>query len=128
VVIGRHVERLRFLDVLLSNQPALAPEESFYQRMLAGDPDEAAHQAEAFLKDQPLATYYDEVAIRGLVLAQQDVKRGVLDQERRLQIKEAVEGVIDDLSDHPDALQTAAETAGADDAASVVSPEKAGAQ
>ena len=38
VVIGRHVERLAFLDVMLGDQPALAPAELFYQRMLAGDP------------------------------------------------------------------------------------------
>src|SRR5271165_3161329 len=42
VVLGRHVEHLQFLEVLLGDQPALAPEESFYQRMLADDPDEAA--------------------------------------------------------------------------------------
>ena len=128
VVLGRHVEHLQFLDVLFGNQPALAPEESFYQRMLAGDPDEAAHQAEAFLKDKSLATYYDEVAIRGLVLAQQDVKRGVLDQERRLQIKEAVEGVIDDLSDHPDAAQAPSTTEGSGGSSSAVTPEEEGAQ
>jgi predicted PurR-regulated permease PerM len=103
VVIGRHVEHLQFLDVLFGNQPALAPEESFYQRMLAGDPDEAAHQAETFLKDKSLADYYDEVALKGLALAQMDVERGVLDHEKRVQIKEAVEGLIDDLSNHQDA-------------------------
>jgi hypothetical protein len=57
-VLGWHVEHLRFLEVLLWGRPALAPEESFYQRVLAGDPDEAAHQAEAFLKDKPLPVYY----------------------------------------------------------------------
>ena len=41
VVLGRHVERLEFLDVILGDRPALTPVESFYQRMLAGDPDEA---------------------------------------------------------------------------------------
>ena len=106
VVLGRHVEHLRFLDVLFGNQPALAPEESFYQRILAGDPDEAAHQAEALLKDRSLAAYYDEVAIKGLALAQQDVRRGVLDHERRVQIKEAVEGLLDDLSNYQDPVPT----------------------
>ena len=72
--------------------------------MLADDPDEAAHQAEAFLKDKPLSVYYDEVAIRGLALAQHDVNRGMLDHAHRVRIKEAVEWVIDDLSDHDDAL------------------------
>jgi predicted PurR-regulated permease PerM len=113
VVIGRHVEHLQFLDVLLGDRPALAPEESFYQRMLAGDPDEAAHQAEEFLKQKPLSAYYDEVAIKGLALAQLDVNRGVLDHERRVQIKETVDGVIDDLADHGD-LSPAAKTEGQD--------------
>jgi len=102
VVLGRHVETLQFLEVLLGDRPPLAPEESFYQRLLANDPDEAAHQAEAFLKDKPLAAYYDEVAIKGLALAQLDVDRGALDHANRVRIKEAVEWVIDDLSDHVD--------------------------
>ncbi len=100
VVLGRHVARLEFLDVVLGDEPALTLEESFYQRMLAGDPDDAAHQAEAFLKGKPLSAYYDEVAIKGLALAQWDASHGELNHERRAQIKEAVEGVIDDLSDH----------------------------
>jgi predicted PurR-regulated permease PerM len=104
VVLGRHVDRLEFLQVLLGNQPALAPEESFYQRILAGDPDEAADQAEEFLKDNSLSAYYDDVAIRGLALAQLDVNRGTLDHRQRVQIKEAIDGVIDDLSDHDDAM------------------------
>ena len=129
VVLGRHVEHLQFLEVLLGDRPPLAPEESFYQRMLADDPDEAAHQAEAFLKDKPLSVYYDEVAIRGLALAQLDVNRGALDHTHRVRIKEAVEWVIDDLSDHDDA---AAPTLEADDEgepeaptlAPVLSPEE----
>ena len=100
VVLGRHVERLQFLEVLLGDQPALAPEEAFYQRMLAGDPDEAARQAEEFLKTEPLSAYYDEVAIGGLTLAQFDVNRGALGHDHRVRIKEAVDGLIDNLADH----------------------------
>ena len=109
VVLGRHVERLGFLDILLGDRPALALEEGFYQRVLAGDPDEAAYQAEEFLKSKPLSAYYDEVAIKGLALAQLDMNRGGLDHERRVQIKEAVDGVIDDLSDHDDTSPTVAQ-------------------
>ena len=50
VVLGRHIERLEFLDVLLGDRPALTPVESFYQRMLAGDADEAQDQAELLLQ------------------------------------------------------------------------------
>ena len=109
VVLGRHVEHLQFLEVLLGDQPALALEERFYQCMLAGDPDEAAQQAEAFLKDNPLSVYYQEVAIKGLALAQLDVNRGALDHARRVRIKEGVDWVIDDLSDHDDGPASALE-------------------
>jgi predicted PurR-regulated permease PerM len=126
VVLGRHVEHLQFLEVLLGDRPPLAPEESFYQRILADDPDEAAHQAEAFLKDKPLSAYYDEVAIRGLALAQNDVNRGALDHAHRVRIKEAVEWVIDDLSDHDDATAPTLEEGANEVAAlpSVLSPEE----
>lgn len=100
VVLGRHVERLQFLDVLLGDRPALSPGESFYQRMLAGDPDEVARQAELYLKDKPLADYYDSVAMAGLALAQRDVNRGVLAHDRQLEIREAVAGMVEDLSGH----------------------------
>ena len=105
VVLGRHVERLEFLNIALGDKPALSPEESFYQRMLAGDSDEAAQQAEEFLKKEPLSVYYDQIAVRGLALAQLDVNRGALDHERRVQLKEAVDGVIADLSEHDDIAQ-----------------------
>src|SRR6202022_3347921 len=49
VVVGRHVDRLQFLDVLLGNEPALTPPQLVYQRMLAGDPIEASQQAQTFL-------------------------------------------------------------------------------
>jgi len=109
VVLGRHVEHLQFLTVLLGDQPALAPEQSFYQRVLAGDPDDAAHQAEEFLKNQPLSAYYDQVAIQGLALAQLDVNRGILNHEQRVRLKAAIDDIIDDLSDHGDASVAAVE-------------------
>ena len=65
VVLGRHVERLEFLDVMFGDRPALSPPEIFYQRMLAGDPAEAVDKAEEFLKERPLSTYYDDVALPG---------------------------------------------------------------
>jgi predicted PurR-regulated permease PerM len=102
VVLGRHVEHLQFLEVLLGDQPALAPEETFYQRILADDPDEASHLAEEFLKENSLSAYYDQIAIRGLALAQLDVNRGVLDHDHRVRIKAAVGGLIDNLSDYVD--------------------------
>jgi len=104
VVLGRHVPQLKFLEVALGDRPALAPEESLYQRLLAGDPAEAAAQAEEQLKLQPLSAFYDEVMIRALALAQEDVRRGVLGGEQQAHIRAAVDEVLDDLSEHDDAV------------------------
>lgn len=100
VVVGKHVEALQFLDVLLGDQPPLAVEQSFYLRMLAGDPDEAAENAESYLRQNTLADYYDEVAMRALVLAQRDAQRGALDADRIGKIKETIRGLIENLAHH----------------------------
>lgn len=102
VVLGRHVDRLEFLDVMFGDRPALSPPEIFYQRMLAGDPTEAAEKAEEFLKERSLSSYYDEVALKGLQLAQADAERGVLDAERATKIRDAVSEFANDLSDQDD--------------------------
>jgi predicted PurR-regulated permease PerM len=104
VVIGRHVKRLEFLDVLLGDRPALTPVESLYQRMLAGDPDEAATQAEQLLRDRSLSTYYDDVALCSLRMAASDAARGVLAPERQLRMRDAMTGLLDDLEVHDDVL------------------------
>ena len=104
VVLGRHVERLEFLDVMFGDRPALIPPEIFYQRMLAGDPTEAAEKAEEFLKERSLSSYYDEVALKGLQLAQVDAERGALDDERLTKIRDAVDEFTNNLSDQDDRL------------------------
>lgn len=102
MVLGRHIERLEFLHVILGDEPALTPEQSFFQRMLAGDAHEAADQAEKFIKENSLCRYYDEIAVPGLLLARLDVQRGALDSARLKRMKETVEELVDDLADHED--------------------------
>ena len=103
VVLGRHVHRLEFLDVMLGDRPALTPPESFYQRMLAGDPDEVIDQADLLLKERTLTSYYDEVALKGLQLAAADAARGALKQDRLVGVRNAVTALIEEMSDHEDA-------------------------
>jgi predicted PurR-regulated permease PerM len=102
VVLGRHVERLEFLDVMFGDRPVLSPPEIFYQRMLAGDPTEASDKAEEFLKERSLSSYYDDVALRGLQLAQADDERGALTQERLIKIRDAVAEFAGNLADRDD--------------------------
>jgi predicted PurR-regulated permease PerM len=102
VVIGRHVDRLQFFDVLLGNEPALTPPELVYQRMLAGDPVEASQQAQTYLKGASLEDYYDTILLNGLRLAEADARLGRLDPDRIGRILATVTEVVDDLDAHED--------------------------
>jgi predicted PurR-regulated permease PerM len=102
LVLGRHVRRLEFLDVLLGDQPALTPIENFYQRALAGDPDEAIEQAEVLLRERSLSAYYDEVAIKGLQLAANDVVRGSVTETQLARIEATTNDLVDGLDGYDD--------------------------
>jgi predicted PurR-regulated permease PerM len=99
VVLGRHVGRLAFIDVMLGDEPALSPPQIFYQRMLAGDPSEAILQAREFLRERALSTYYDEVALEALRLAHEDVARGRLTPERQEVLRGSMGELIAKLDD-----------------------------
>ena len=107
VVLGRHVDRFKFLDIMLGDQPPLTPPELAYQRMLAGDSDEAAEQAEEFLQDGLLLTYYEKVLVEALKLAQEDAERGLLDNERMTWVRDTVIEILDDLRTHEDKVDVA---------------------
>ena len=100
VVLGRHVDRMAFLDVMLGDRPPLTVAEGFYQRLLAGDAAEATEQAELFLKDHSLATFYDEVAVKGLALAQIDLTRGALDPAALARIEATTAELVEELAEH----------------------------
>jgi predicted PurR-regulated permease PerM len=102
VVLGRHVENLQFLDVMFGDRPPLSPPQLFYQRMLAEDPAEALDNAEQFLKEMTLVTYYDEVALKGLKLAQADLNRDALDALHVQRIRDSVIELVKELDDHED--------------------------
>jgi hypothetical protein len=102
VVLGRHVQRLEFLEVMLGDQPALTPVQSLYQRLLAGDADEAREQAEVTLKEQPLAAWYDEVVVGALRAAAEDVDSGILRGGRLARFRETIRDVVEDLESWKD--------------------------
>ncbi len=98
-VLGRHVEGLGFFEVLLGDEPALTPQQRFYQRALTGDAAEATYHAELCLKDQSLENYLHTVALSGLKLAERDSHRGTLDAEQAKRIEHTVREMLDNLAD-----------------------------
>jgi predicted PurR-regulated permease PerM len=102
VVVGRHIEQLAFLQVLLGDRPALTKSETFYQRLLGGDTDDLLEQAEEALKETSLSAYYDEVAMPGLELAARDLARGVLTDPQLQRIFETVAALVAEIGSQPD--------------------------
>ena len=134
VVLGRHVPSFEFLDVMFGNKPVLQPHQQLYQRLLAGDPDEATDRAEEFLQDHDLIAFYESVALPALTLGEIDRARGVMSTERRQRIADSALALVDNLEEYaikePEADETAeapAEeevvTSGEGEAAQEVSPE-----
>ena len=101
-VLGRHIPWLRFLDVMIGDDPPLSPTQSFYQRALAGDIDEAVDQAMDMLPRRSLSYVYDNVVLEALHLAQIDFRRGLLDAKHVEQMNEAVNELIADTIEYED--------------------------
>jgi predicted PurR-regulated permease PerM len=99
LVLGRHVPQLHFLDVILGSEPVLTPDESFYQRLLAGDPEEATEQAEEFAKERSIDEFAEQVAIPVLARAQADSDHGILPPERRETVKNGFARILENLFD-----------------------------
>lgn len=100
VVLGRHVPRFQFLDVLLGNEPVLEPYQQHYQRLLSGDPDEATSRAEEYLEDNQLVAFYENIAIPALQLGEQDRVSGAIGSIRRKRVAESALAVVDNLEEY----------------------------
>ncbi len=73
LVLGKHVTRFEFLDVLLGDEPVLPERVAFYQRLAARDQDEASRIALASGGgDSDPADVYDRVIVPALCLARRD--------------------------------------------------------
>lgn len=110
VVLGRHVPQFGFLDVLLGNEPVLELHEKLYQRLLAGDPNEATDNAEEYLKQEYLVDYYDKVGLPALLLGEMDRQRGVMSESQIELFSSSSLMLVDNLSDIADEEENEEET------------------
>lgn len=99
LVIGKNIESLRFLHVLLGNEAVLSPPVVFYQRMLARDSIEAVEQAESNEAEGSRLAFLRDVAVPGLMLALEDERRGVLTREQAALITETFSETLDEVFD-----------------------------
>jgi hypothetical protein len=90
---------LSFLEVILGDEPALRPEELFYQRLLAMDQDEARNIVEIQLKEKSLESLYETVLIPALRLAEEDRHMDAFGERTSEFIYQSTRELIDDLGD-----------------------------
>jgi predicted PurR-regulated permease PerM len=106
-VMGRYVPRLRFLHILLADEPALNDEVRLYHRMLARKSEEALDFAEAILKKQSLAYLYSDVITPALSLAEHDRHEGLLDEKTAASVLELTRDVVEDVAGETECGQAA---------------------
>lgn len=98
VVMGRHIPRLSFLSILLSDQDPLLPHQECYHRLLSGDLTEATKLVEREVEKGSLTSLYDEVLVPALITAENGHDLDELDRERRAVLHQGMRDLLDDLA------------------------------
>jgi predicted PurR-regulated permease PerM len=96
VVFGKHIPGLELIATLMSDADVLAPDVSYYQRLLAGDQNEAAELIEEHVARHPAETVYDTLLLPALAYAERDRAEGRLTAEEGRGIVEATRELIGD--------------------------------
>ena len=99
VVMAKYIPGIQFLSVLLGDQSALSAPERIYQRLLAGDCDEAAEHAGAAVAGRSLSQAFDEGVIPALIMAENDRHAGRLHDEQAVLVHETARDLIDELDE-----------------------------
>jgi predicted PurR-regulated permease PerM/methylmalonyl-CoA mutase cobalamin-binding subunit len=100
-VLGRYIPEFGFLNVLLGVEPVLAPEERFYQRLVAVDHDEAEDLVESHVAAHGVAATFDDVIVPALRLAEIDRRKGALEPARERFIFEHAREIVEELEQKP---------------------------
>src|SRR5262245_34803608 len=98
VVLAKNAPELEFVAVLMADEPPLAPPMTYYQRLVAGDQDEASEIVEEYLKGHSLQAVYDDVILPALGQARQDRQLDRVTEGDQRFIWEATREIVDDVS------------------------------
>jgi len=97
VVMGRHIPRLAFLSIVLSDEESLTPAEDCYHRLhRVGEHDEM-ELVDTYLKSNPLGDLFDSVLIPVVIAAGSDHRSGLLETDQLEFVESGMQGIIEDL-------------------------------
>ena len=115
VVMGRHVPRLSFLSVLLSDEQALTPAEDCYYRLLTVGEQDELDLVESYLRSNSLTALFDCVLLPVLTTVETDHRLGLLDDTQHAFVEQSLRDIIEELDARPlarPAMDADQETAG----------------
>jgi predicted PurR-regulated permease PerM len=115
VVLGKYVPPLKFLDVLLGDEPPLDAHVTFYQRLLARDQDEATQLVLAQAKASSPEQVYDDFLVPALNYAKRDRERDDLTESDEQSVLQATREILEDLGERRDVANQAEEAIHAED-------------
>jgi hypothetical protein len=122
VVLGKYVPQLKFLDVLLGDEPALDAHVTFYQRLLARDQDEATQLVLAQVKASSPEQVYDDFLVPTLNYAKRDRERDDLTESDEQFVLQATREILEDLGERREAATQAEKTIHAEDRGNDAAP------
>ena len=98
VVMGRHIPKLAFLSIVLSDEDALTPAEDCYQRLLRLGEQDEMELADQYLKTKPLVELFDNVLLPVLTAAGTDHRLGFLETGQLEFVEQGLSDMIDAVS------------------------------
>jgi predicted PurR-regulated permease PerM len=98
VVIGKYVPGLEVISTLMADKPILESDVSYYQRLLAGDQEEAADLIEQHVKKSSAETVYDAILVPALNYAERDRIEGRLSAEEEQAVVDASRTLLEEVS------------------------------
>jgi predicted PurR-regulated permease PerM len=98
VVLGKYVPGMDFIGVLMSDEPPMKSNISYYQRLLAMDQDEAAEIVEGYLQTHPAEQIYDDVLVPALNHVRRDRDLGRLTENDEQFVFQATREILEDLN------------------------------
>jgi predicted PurR-regulated permease PerM len=99
VVMGKYVPQLHFLHLLFGDAPGLSPPARLYQRLIAGDQDQAWVVLRTEIEQKALHELYDSVVLPALSMAEHDRQQGALDKAAEARIEETMKLLLEEAGE-----------------------------
>ncbi len=104
VVMGRHIPKLSFLSIMLSDDEPLTPAQDCYHRLHRSGENDEMELVDQFLKGNSPAALFDTVLIPVITAAETDHRLGHLETDQLQYVEQGLTEILDDLESRREEL------------------------